>query len=317
MLTSRVHSSDDARLIAQRSWLSHSQRDSTHAMRVMESFAKCIWHSFVRRAPRLLSKFPRISTRFLEEHQPIDRPPLSPQKERKKRKKKGKIPTSFQAKPSEHVPKIRIQIPERRLVVIRQRRPRRPRPPAVLPRDERGVDAGAHGAQADEADADAVAGPVARGVARDEAVGGDDAADVAEADLPGGADGAAVVAAEVHVVPAHDDGQRAVGAHAHEEQRAVLQRQAVVHGEEDAEAGEREADGREDEEEPVLRPVRARGHEHGEDEGRGPGRHRVQLGLDRAVVVRLEDGGGEEGVAVRGPVGSSVKIMCCQERVYW
>lgn len=90
MLTSRVHSSDDARLIAQRSWLSHSQRDSTHAMRVMESFAKCIWHSFVRRAPRLLSKFPRISTRFLEEHQPIDRPPLSPQKEKGKEKKKKK-----------------------------------------------------------------------------------------------------------------------------------------------------------------------------------------------------------------------------------
>lgn len=111
-----------------------------------------------------------------------------------------------------------------------------------------------------------------------------------------------MMAPEVHVVPADDDRHGAVGAHADEEEGGVLEAEAVVHGEEDAEAGEAEAERREGEEEAVPREVRARRHEHGEGEGGGPGGHRVQLGLDRVVVVGRDDGGGEVGVAVRGAV---------------
>jgi len=48
----------------------------------------------------------------------------------------------------------------------------------------------------------------------------------------------------------------------------------------------------------VSRPVGESGEDEGEDEGGGPGRDRVQLRLDGAVVVGRDDERGEEGVAV-------------------
>ena len=73
-----------------------------------------------------------------------------------------------------------------------------------------------------------------------------------------------------------------------------------VHGDEDAEAGDGEGDGDEGEGETVLEFVAEEGHDHGEGEGGGPGRDGMQLGADWGVAVRLDDPGGEEGVAVGG-----------------
>jgi len=116
--------------------------------------------------------------------------------------------------------------------------------------------------------------------------------------LPGTPDGPPVVPAQVHVVPAHDDGHGRVRAHADEEQRRVLHGQVVVHIDEDAKARDGDADGAHDEPEPVLGPVRRDGDHHGEAKGHGPGRDGPQLGGDGVVLVALDDGGRKVGVRV-------------------
>lgn len=108
-----------------------------------------------------------------------------------------------------------------------------------------------------------------------------------------------MVAAEVHGEPADDDGHGRVDAHGDEEEGRVLQAAVVVHGDEDAEAGDGEADGPHGEGEAVLQLVAEVRHDHGEGEGRRPRRHRVQLRADGRVPVALDDARREEGVAVR------------------
>lgn len=109
-----------------------------------------------------------------------------------------------------------------------------------------------------------------------------------------------MVAAQVHVEPADDDGHGAVRAHADEEERRVLDVRAIMDGEEDGEARDGDADGPQGVGEAVAGEVAADGDEHREGEGGGPGRHAVQLGLDGAVVVGLDNGGGEVGISVGG-----------------
>lgn len=84
-----------------------------------------------------------------------------------------------------------------------------------------------------------------------------------------------MVAAQVHIEPANDDGHGAVGAHADEKERGVLELRAVVDGEEDAEPGQGHAHGPHGEGEAVAGAVAEHGHEHGEGEGGGPGGHAV------------------------------------------
>lgn len=107
-----------------------------------------------------------------------------------------------------------------------------------------------------------------------------------------------MVAAQVHVEPAHDDGHGAVGAHADQEQGGVLDVGMVVDGQEDGEARDGDADGPDGVGEAVAGEVAEDGDKHGEGEGGGPWGHAVKLGLDGAVVVGLDDGGGEVGVSV-------------------
>lgn len=108
-----------------------------------------------------------------------------------------------------------------------------------------------------------------------------------------------MVAAQIHGKPAHDDGHGRVNAHGDEEEGSVLECVVVVHGDEDAEADDGEADGGDGEGETVLELVAEVGDDHGEGERGCPGGHRVQLRLDSRVAVRLDDAGGEKGVAVR------------------
>lgn len=71
----------------------------------------------------------------------------------------------------------------------------------------------------------------------------------------------------------------------------------VMHGDEDAEAGDGDADGEDGEGEAVFAPVREGGHEHSESKSSGPWWDGVELGLDGAVAVGGDDAGGEVSVA--------------------
>lgn len=73
---------------------------------------------------------------------------------------------------------------------------------------------------------------------------------------------------------------------------------AVVDGQEGREARDGDADGPDGVGEAVAGEVAEDGDEHGKGEGSGPRGHAVELGLDGAVVVSLDDGGGEVGVSV-------------------
>lgn len=75
-----------------------------------------------------------------------------------------------------------------------------------------------------------------------------------------------------------------------------------MYGEEDAEAGDGDADREDGEEEAVAREVREHGNEHREPKGDGPRRDRVELSLYRIVFVGGDDGWAEVCVAVGGPV---------------
>ena len=155
------------------------------------------------------------------------------------------------------------------------------------------------------------------GVGRGEDVSRDDASDVACADLPRGADGATVVAAEVHLCgalacysrglirgggtylePADDDGHGSVDARRSHEERAVLHVPVVVDVEQDGEASDRDADRDQREQPAVSGQIREISDQHGESEAHGPRRHRVQLRLDGAIPVRLDDRRRKVGVAV-------------------
>ena len=130
-----------------------------------------------------------------------------------------------------------------------------------------------------------------------------------------------MVTAEVLGEPADDDGHGAVGARGDEEERGVLEVVVRVHGEQDGEAGDGDADGDKREDEAVLEPVGEEGDDHGEAEGGGPwwdgmdcgmlvvgaaggeewndgeGRARGRtLCLDGGVAVGLDNARGEEGV---------------------
>lgn len=72
----------------------------------------------------------------------------------------------------------------------------------------------------------------------------------------------------------------------------------MMGGEEDSEPGDRYTDRDDAEGEAMAEPVREIGDQHREAEGRGPGRHGMQLGPDGRVAVRLDDARCEECVAI-------------------
>ena len=99
---------------------------------------------------------------------------------------------------------------------------------------------------------------------------GNDTTNIAEADLPSRSYGTAMVAAKVHVEPADDDWHSAVCTHGDEEERGILELVVVVDGDEDAEAGDTDADWDYGECEAVFCEIGKCGDDHGEGEGAGP-----------------------------------------------
>ena len=82
---------------------------------------------------------------------------------------------------------------------------------------------------------------------------------------------------EIHVEPAHHDGQRAVGAHDGQEQRRILRMSIMVDRQEYRKARNGNGDTQQDEGEAVARLVGGVGHDHGPDEGGSVGGDRVEL----------------------------------------
>lgn len=87
-----------------------------------------------------------------------------------------------------------------------------------------------------------------------------------------------MVPSQVHIEPADDDRHRGVRPHDHEEECPILKGEVVVDCEEDAKAGNGDADWEDCEEEAVAREVGKYGDKHGEAEGDGPWRNGVELG---------------------------------------
>lgn len=108
-----------------------------------------------------------------------------------------------------------------------------------------------------------------------------------------------MVAGQIHAVPTHNDGHGRVRAGTEEEEGCILGVDVVVDGQQHGEAGDGNADGYNGEEESVADPVAQERNHHGEAESNRPWRHRVQLCLDHAVVVRRDNGRAEKGIAVR------------------
>lgn len=68
---------------------------------------------------------------------------------------------------------------------------------------------------------------------------------------------------------------------------------------EDPKPRDSHADGEDRERHAHLSKVREESHQHGETESGGPGRDGVELSLDSAVVIRLDNAGGEVSVTIR------------------
>lgn len=107
-----------------------------------------------------------------------------------------------------------------------------------------------------------------------------------------------MVPAQIHVEPTDDDGHGRVGTHTDKEEGRVLDVRLVMDGQEDREAGDGDADGPDGVGEAVAGQVAQDGDEHGEGKGRSPGGHAMQLGLDVAVAVGLNDGRTEISISV-------------------
>lgn len=204
---------------------------------------------------------------------------------------------------SEHIPELWIHIPQLVLLILTDIRPRRPLPLAVLPRNQRRIRTATRSTQTDKPNTNTIPRLILWRVLAQEAIRRHNPTDIPKPNLPRATNRATVVAAQVHVEPTNNDGHRRVRPHDHEKQRAVLEGQVVVHGQENGKAGDGHADGKHGEEEPVAREVGKHGDEHGEAEGDGPWRDGVELRLDCAVVVRGDNGGAKVGISIGGSGG--------------
>lgn len=173
----------------------------------------------------------------------------------------------------------------------------------ILPPDGQKITHGRHAANTQESHQDTIPPVIERRVLALKRKGRHDAADVAEPNLPRRPDTPPDVTGQVHGEPANDDRHGRVRAHGHEKKGGVLGVVVPVDAQEDGDAGDGDGDGADDEEEAVAELVRGICDEEREDEGGGHGRDGVQLGLDRAVAVTLDDGGGEVRKSYRHSTG--------------
>lgn len=107
-----------------------------------------------------------------------------------------------------------------------------------------------------------------------------------------------MVTTQIHVEPAHNDGHGRVGTASDKEQGRILQRRIVVHRNENAESDDGDADGNDGKRHSVAQLVGYNSNRHGEAECHGPRRYTVQLSLDRAVAISLNDAGREVRISV-------------------
>lgn len=111
--------------------------------------------------------------------------------------------------------------------------------------------------------------------------------------------------------PAHNNRHGCVRAHRHQEKGCIFSMSMSISTQQHCEARNREEDAKDDEEEAMPGFVGQDGDDHGEHEGSCPWRYRVQLCLDGAVAVALDDRGREVGVAICGNDQSEVHEPDC------
>ncbi len=161
------------------------------------------------------------------------------------------------------------------------------------------VQAATQRTQANEANADAIAHVVERLRGRSrERVCRDDTSNIAETNLPGGAYCPSVMATQVHGEPAYDDGHSRVCAGSYHEESAILEVMVMMLCDQDRKAGDRNADWNHCEEEAMPESIREKSNKHAEAKRSSPRRDRVQLGLDIAISIGLNDAWSEVCVAV-------------------
>jgi hypothetical protein len=89
--------------------------------------------------------------------------------------------------------------------------------------------------------------------------------------------------------PAYDDWHCGVTTHGYEEQSCVFERTVIVNRDQDCESDDCDADGKNCVSESMACFVGEVGEDHCEGEGSSPWRYTVELRLDLAVAVAVDD----------------------------
>jgi hypothetical protein len=106
--------------------------------------------------------------------------------------------------------------------------------------------------------------------------------------------------------PAYDNWHGGVTAHGYEEQSCVLQRTVIVYRDQDGEADDCDADGKDSITESMACFVGEIGEDHCKGEGGGPGGYTVELCLDFTVAVAIDDWRWEVCVARRELISKEI-----------
>ena len=139
---------------------------------------------------------------------------------------------------------------------------------------------------------------IARRILGQKGKGGNDGACVPKANHPGAADAAARVPAQIHDVPAYDDGADGEVAHGDHADAQILDAEGVSHRDEDGKADDGDDERGEDEGAAQAGAVGEVSGEQADDEGTGHGWDGAELCLHDGEAICSENSGGKvrEGV---------------------
>lgn len=121
-----------------------------------------------------------------------------------------------------------------------------------------------------------------------------------ETNLPRTAHSSPVMPTQIHIEPTNNNRHGCISSHGDQEESCILQVVVVVHGNEDSEAGDADANGENGKEEAMSEAIGEIRNKHGKAKSSSPRRHTMELGLDGRVAVALDDGGRKVCIAICG-----------------